>query len=75
MNPELLIPGAIALIGAFGVAIARSSFDKVICLGLLAGGVIPFIVIEGYLDVAIAISLITPVTTIFLLPVLGRERT
>ncbi|MHC1626061.1 MAG: DUF2108 domain-containing protein [Methanoculleaceae archaeon] len=73
MDPASLLLGAIALTGALGVATARSSFDKVICLGLLAGGVIPLIVMEGYLDVAIAVSLITPVTTIFLLPVLGRE--
>lgn len=73
MDVMALALAAAALLGTAAVAVSRSPFDKVIGLGLLAGGVIPFVVMQGYLDVAIAVALIAPVTTIFLLMVIGRE--
>jgi|GEM_PF-2246231 len=73
MDAMTVALAAVALLGTGAVALSRSPFDKVIGLELLAGGVIPFVVMEGYLDVAIAVALITPVTTIFLLMVIGRE--
>ncbi|MGC9434750.1 MAG: DUF2108 domain-containing protein [Methanomicrobiales archaeon] len=73
MDVMTLALAAVALLGTGAVAVSRSPFDKVIGLGLLAGGVIPFVVMQGYLDVAIAVALIAPVTSLFLLMVIGRE--
>jgi len=69
----LIIFGLIAVIGALATAIKKDPFDKLISLGILAGGVIPFIVNRGYMDVAIAVALTVPVTTIFILLICRRE--
>jgi energy-converting hydrogenase A subunit D len=72
---ELLqvIYGLIALTGALSAAYLKNPFDKLISLGVLAGGIIPFLIDRGYLDVGIAVALVIPVTTIFILLVCGRE--
>jgi len=36
----------------------RDSYGKLISLGVLVGGIVPFIVDRGYLDVAITVSLV-----------------
>jgi energy-converting hydrogenase A subunit D len=64
---------AIAVIGAVATLLQENPFDKLISLGMLSAGVIPFIVDRGYLDVAIAFALIVPVTTFFILLVSRRE--
>ncbi|NLA38448.1 MAG: DUF2108 domain-containing protein [Methanomicrobiales archaeon] len=64
--------GLIALAGAVSAALIRDSYGKLISLGILVGGVMPFIVDRGYLDVAIAVSLIAPIATIFVLMVVRR---
>jgi energy-converting hydrogenase A subunit D len=64
---------AIAVIGALATLLQANPFDKLISLGMLSAGVIPFIVDRGYLDVAIAFALIVPVTTFFVLLVSRRE--
>jgi energy-converting hydrogenase A subunit D len=71
----LYLFGAIALIGAVSAAVKPDPFDKLISLGVVAGGVIPFLVDRGYLDVAITVALIAPVTTIIILLVCRREET
>ncbi len=67
--------GLVALLGALSTALIRDSYGKVISLGILVAGILPFIVDRGYLDVAIAVSLIAPVATIFVLMVVRREQT
>ncbi|TAJ44092.1 DUF2108 domain-containing protein [Methanofollis fontis] len=62
----------ITLIGALGTAFSRDPFSKLIALGVMIGGIVPFIVGRGYLDVAVAVALIAPVTTIFVLAITGR---
>ena len=64
---------AVALIGTLGVYLQRDRFDKLIAVGIIYGGVVPFIVDRGYLDVAIVISLIIPITTIIVLPLTRRQ--
>ena len=64
--------GLIALAGAISAALIRDSYGKLISLGILVGGVVPFIVARGYLDVAITVSLIAPIATIFVLMVVRR---
>lgn len=63
---------AIVVLGAAATAWSRDPFNKLICLGVLIGGVFPFIVAGGYLDVAVAVALIAPMTTIFVLAIAGR---
>jgi len=66
--------GLVAVLGAVSTALIRDSYGKVISLGILIAGIVPFIVDRGYLDVAIAVSLIAPVATIFVLMVVRREQ-
>ena len=63
----------IAIIGTLGTIIERDPFAKLISLSVIAGGVIPFIVDRGYLDVAIAVAIIAPLSTIFLLFACRRD--
>lgn len=69
----LYIFAVIALLGAVGAAVLRDPLDKLIAIGLLSAGVIPFLVVKGYFDVAVAVALITPVTTIVILPLCRRD--
>ncbi len=62
-----IVFGFVALAGAISAAVQRDPFGKLISLGILVGGVVPFIVDRGYLDIAVAVSLIAPITTIFIL--------
>jgi len=65
--------GLIALLGAVSTALIRDSYGKLIALGILVAGILPFIVDRGYLDVAVVVSLIAPIATIFVLMVVRRE--
>ncbi|GAB7015877.1 DUF2108 domain-containing protein [Methanogenium cariaci] len=69
----MLILGLIALLGVIAVYIKPSPFDKLIGLAVMMGGVIPLIVLKGYLDVAILVAIIMPLTTIFILQATGRN--
>ncbi len=63
----------IALIGTVSAASMRDPFDKLIGIGVIAAGVLPLVVYRGYLDVAVAVALIVPVTTIIVLLVCRRD--
>jgi energy-converting hydrogenase A subunit D len=65
----------LVLIGMTAAILHRDPFDKLISLSLLIAGIFPFIVDRGYLDVAAAIALIAPLSTIFILYVCRREST
>jgi len=67
-----LVFGFVAILGAVAAMIQKDPFDKLVSLGILAGGIVPFIVDRGYLDVAIAYALIVPIATIFILLVCRR---
>ncbi|HIJ06341.1 MAG: hypothetical protein XE11_0947 [Methanomicrobiales archaeon 53_19] len=75
MIEEIILPGLTGLIflGAVTTALWKNPFDKLIGLSLLSAGVIPLIVMRGYLDVAILVALVTPISTIFILLLLGRQ--
>jgi energy-converting hydrogenase A subunit D len=62
-----------ALLGAVATALSRDPFDKLISLGVMIGGIMPFIVDRGYLDVAVAVALLAPITTIFVLALAWRR--
>ena len=69
----ILIVSLIAIIGVIYVYISKNPFDKLIGLAIMLGGVIPFIALEGYLDVAILVAIIMPLTTIIILQATGRN--
>jgi len=69
----LIILSLIAILGVTSVYIKKSPFDKLIGLAIMMGGVIPLIVLKGYLDVAILVAIIMPLTTIFILQATGRN--
>ena len=69
----LIILSLIAILGVISVYIKKSPFDKLIGLAIMMGGVIPLIVLKGYLDVAILVAIIMPLTTIFILQATGRN--
>jgi energy-converting hydrogenase A subunit D len=58
---------ALVLIGTFSAILGRDPFDKLISLSVMIAGIFPFIVDRGYLDVAGALALIAPLSTIFIL--------
>lgn len=72
-NLIAVIFGLIALAGAAATAVHRNPYDKLIALGIMIGGILPFIVDRGYLDVAAATALIAPLGTIFILHVCRRS--
>ncbi|MCX6694221.1 MAG: EhaD family protein [Methanomicrobiales archaeon] len=65
--------GAMLLIGAIGTVRSHDPFDKLISLGVLVAGVMPFLADRGYLDVLAATALIAPLSTIFILMAMRRE--
>lgn len=75
MIESLITIGLTLLIflGAMVTALWKNPFDKLIGLSILSAGVIPFIIMRGYLDVAIIVALVIPVSTIFILLLLGRR--
>lgn len=64
--------GILIVIGAIMTIKESDPFRKLISLGIMIGGVMPFIVIKGLLDVAIAVALIAPLSTIFTLMLCRR---
>jgi len=63
----------LVLIGTFSAILGRDPFDKLISLSVMVAGIFPFIVSRGYLDVAAALALIAPLSTIFILMACQRR--
>jgi energy-converting hydrogenase A subunit D len=59
--------GILILAGMAATILNRDPFDKLISLSVLIAGIFPFIVDRGLLEVAIALALIAPLSTIFIL--------
>jgi energy-converting hydrogenase A subunit D len=75
MNEVLMVACAsLAFIGMAAAILERDPFDKLISLSVMIGGIFPFIVDRGYLDVATASALIAPLSTIFILMVCRRQQ-
>ncbi len=68
-----ILAAVLALVGGVATLLVRNPFDKLIMLGILVAGAVIFMVSRGYLDVAIVVSLMMPVGTIFIL-ILCRNR-
>ena len=65
--------GALVIVGTLATVFSPRSFDKLISLGILIGGIMPFLADRGLLDVLAATALIAPISTIFILMVCRRE--
>lgn len=63
----------LVLMGTFSAILGRDPFNKLISLSVMIAGVFPFIVDRGYLDVAAALALIVPLSTIFILMACQRR--
>ncbi len=69
-----VIFAGIVLIGTFATIFSRDPFDKLICLGIVVGGIMPFFADRGLLDILAATALIAPLSTIFILMAMRRLR-
>ncbi|MDI9633562.1 MAG: DUF2108 domain-containing protein [Methanolinea sp.] len=68
MNPALaLMLSFLVVLGCILVLREEDPYRKIIALSLVVAGAIPFVVGRGLLDVAIAVSLVFPLSTIFIL--------
>jgi energy-converting hydrogenase A subunit D len=61
------VSAAVTLIGAAGIIVLPKPIDKVIMFALLQGGFIGLIAAAKYLDVAMAVALFDPISTVILL--------
>jgi energy-converting hydrogenase A subunit D len=74
MNEFLMaIFGAMLIVGAVATIISRDPFDKLISLGIIVAGIMPFLADRGLLDVLTATALIAPLSTIFILMAIRRR--
>ena len=74
MNEVLMVVfGAMLILGAIATVMARDPFDKLISLGIIVAGIMPFLADRGLLDVLTATALIAPLSTIFILMAIRRR--
>jgi energy-converting hydrogenase A subunit D len=69
-----VIFAGIVLVGTFATIFSKDPFDKLICLGIIVGGIMPFFADRGLLDILAATALIAPLSTIFILMAMRRLR-
>lgn len=69
-----IIFAGIVLVGTFATLFSRDPFDKLICLGIVIGGIMPFFADRGLLDILAATALIAPLATLFILMAMRRLR-
>jgi len=72
---EIVMAGCVmlVLIGTFSAIFWRDPFNKLISLSVMIAGIFPFIIDRGYVDVAAALALIAPLSTIFILMACQRR--
>jgi energy-converting hydrogenase A subunit D len=74
MNELLMfIFGAMIVMGTLATIISKDLFDKLISLGIIVAGIMPFLADRGLLDVLTATALIAPLSTIFILMAIRRS--
>lgn len=75
MNEILMVLfSGMILLGALATILSKDPFEKLISLGILVAGVMPFFADRGFLDILAATALIAPLSTIFILMVMRRDR-
>jgi len=74
MNEILMLMfGAMVILGTLATAISRDLFDKLISLGIIVAGIMPFLADRGLLDVLTVTALIAPLSTLFILMAVRRK--
>ena len=74
MNEILVfVFGAMVVLGTLATIVSRDLFDKLISLGIIVAGIMPFLADRGLLDVLTATALIAPLSTIFILMAIRRR--
>ena len=74
MNEILMLMfGAMVILGTLATAISRDLFVKLISLGIIVAGIMPFLADRGLLDVLTATALIAPLSTLFILMAVRRK--
>ena len=61
------VSAAVLIIGSLGIIALPKPIDKVIMFTLLQGGFVGMVVAAKYLDVAMAVALFDPISTVILL--------
>jgi len=61
------VSAAVLIIGAVGIISLPKPIDKVIMFTLLQGGFIAMVIAAKYLDVAMAVALFDPISTVIFL--------
>lgn len=75
MNELLMfVFGAMVVLGAITTILSHDLFDKLISLGIIVAGIMPFLADRGLLDVLAATALIAPLSTIFILMAIRRRK-
>ena len=74
MDILIYLAALLVLVGGLATLFVRSAFNKLIMLGILSAGAILFFVADGFLDAAIAVALLMPVGTLFILFLLGKKK-
>lgn len=69
----LMLMAVIAVLGALIALFSKDAFNKLIGIAVISSGTIPFIAVAGYLDVAVAVALLLPLTTIMILKITVGE--
>lgn len=69
----ILLFGGMVLLGTLATIFSKDPFDKLISLGILVAGVMPFLADRGFLDILTATALIASLSTIFILMVTRRD--
>jgi energy-converting hydrogenase A subunit D len=68
LNELLLLPFCLIIIaGSLYAGLVRDPYVKLIAISLIGGAIMPLIIMRGYLDVASALAVIIPLSTIFIL--------
>ncbi|NLV27572.1 MAG: DUF2108 domain-containing protein [Methanomicrobiales archaeon] len=75
MNALPLVFGIIILTGSIYAGLARNPYAKLIGIGIIGGGIMPLIIMRGYVDVAAALAVIIPLSTIFVLQLCRKGAT
>ena len=69
----LCVSGILAITGAFCIWYEKNLYHKLIALSIIIGGFMPLIILSGYLDVAILVALIGPISTIIFILAISHE--
>lgn len=69
----LCVSAILAISGALALWYEKNLYQKLIALSIIIGGFMPLLIFSGYLDVAILVALIGPISTIIFVLAISHE--